>query len=666
MEELYVKLKGKARQDKNVYSKEQVSTSDFTDDYGRLIKCGYVVFDYDEQPYIDIVSKIITESNLKCKMLITDRGLHFMFKTTLDKIKNRNKEFNWLGLKCDIKGLGIKEETKIAYQGIKVNGNVRKEKYLNGATTDEELDIAPKWLYHIPNKKDQIDLTEDQTGNRNGMFHHDLMILVKKKGISYEEYCEMAHIINDYVLPNPLDKKELETAIRFEEWEGIKIYDEKILWLNMALDVINYFDCKIYNGALIFFDESLGHYSNDENTIFRYIQEKYAGHNLTKNRMKEVITQMEIQLNYYKKYKCKRNEEYIVCGDKLVSMWKNDIRDITRTIVTDVIYPYTIMTVDELNNYNGIGKKFLNDISCNNQQIETVICECLGCMLSPENHFGKIFIWYGSGANGKSVLVKVMKAIMGDLLTSANILNINDRFGLSRAYKGIANVTDDIGITTLKETGLLKSIIDGSSIEIDRKNIDPIEWKPTSQFVMCCNQIPRIQDTTSGMLRRLAFIPFEMQLEKDRIDYDLTNKLLGKSQKLDENEKNDNALRYIMTKAIIAFRKAYNKGQLTTLEKQKELLKEFEEENQDTVLAFYKYLVDREGDIEKFKSWINNKVYEDIAAEYAHFRGFQTMEDIKDINRRTMLTRFNKLLPSNVLRERMTLGNQNYYRYILL
>ena len=70
--------------------------------------------------------------------------------------------------------------------------------------------------------------------------------------------------------------------------------------------------------------------------------------------------------------------------------------------------------------------------------------------------------------------------------------------------------------------------------------------------------------------------------------------------------------------------------------------------------------------IEKFKSWINNKVYEDIATEYAHFRGFQTMEDIKDINRRTMLTRFNKLLPSNVLKERMTLGNQNYYRYILL
>lgn len=71
MEEIFVKLNGKARQDKNVYSKEQVSAPDFTNDYGRLIKCGYVVFDFDEQPYISIISKIIKNSNLKCKMLTT-------------------------------------------------------------------------------------------------------------------------------------------------------------------------------------------------------------------------------------------------------------------------------------------------------------------------------------------------------------------------------------------------------------------------------------------------------------------------------------------------------------------------------------------------------------------------------------------------------------------
>lgn len=94
-----------------------------------------------------------------------------MFRTTLNKIKNKNGEFNWLGLKCDIKGLGIQEPDKIAYQAIRVNGKLRKEEFVNGATCVEELDFAPIWLYHVPKKSEQIDLTVDQTGNRNDMFH---------------------------------------------------------------------------------------------------------------------------------------------------------------------------------------------------------------------------------------------------------------------------------------------------------------------------------------------------------------------------------------------------------------------------------------------------------------------------------------------------------------
>lgn len=204
----------------------------------------------------------------------------------------------------------------------------------------------------------------------------------------------MAHIINNYVLPNGLDENELNTAIRQEEWENLEVSNDKILLLNMALDIIEFFNCKIHNGTLIFFDEDLGHYSSDENTIYHYLQEKYAEKNLTKARMKEVILQMEIQLNHFKKYQCKRNAEYIVCGNQLVSMWRDDIKEMTRTIVTDVIYPYTIMSSEELKNYRGIGHTFLNQISCNNSDIEKVIFECLGCMLAPENPFGMLFIWY--------------------------------------------------------------------------------------------------------------------------------------------------------------------------------------------------------------------------------------------------------------------------------
>ena len=89
-----------------------------------------------------------------------------------------------------------------------------------------------------------------------------------------------------------------------------------------------------------------------------------------------------------------------------------------------------------------------------------------------------------------------MGEIMGNLMTHSNILNINDKFALENVVNGICNVTDDVGITEIKETGILKSLIDGSEIEVNRKYKQPIKWQPNSQFIMCCNELPKINDTT--------------------------------------------------------------------------------------------------------------------------------------------------------------------------
>ena len=663
MEDLFVKAKGKVRKGKSTYSYQDVTSNSFKSDYGRLVQKGYVFFDFDNQPYVDKIIKIIQKSNLKCKMLKTTRGVHFLFKTNRPKITNNSKQFNWLGLQCDVKGVGSNEEGKECYQSIKVNGIVREETCLNHNASDgiEILDYAPIWLYQAP-KNMQRDLTEDQTGNRNNMFHSD-MIKAKNNGFSYNEYVEMAHIINNYVLPKGIEKEELEIAIRQEEWDKIVTNGEsdKMLLLDMALDVINHWNCRVSKGAMIFFDEDLGHYSSNDNTIDCYLQEKYAQQNITKARIREVRNQMDLQLYTYPKYQCERNSEYVVCKDKLVSVWKDEIRDMTRNIVTDVVYPYSIMTQEELDNYNGIGKKFLNDISCNNADIENVICECLGCMLAPVNHFGKIFIWYGNGANGKSVLVNVMQTIMGDLLTNCNILKINDKFTLSRAYKGIANITDDVGVTTIRETGLLKSIVDGSSIEIERKYYDPIKWKPNSQFVMCCNQLPSIKDTTKGMLRRLAFIPFDMQLQEKDIDRDLFNKLLGTSIFIPKEEQNTNALRYIMTKAIFAYRKAFTNGTLTLLDKQKQLLSEFEEENKDSIAMFYDFLLEREGDLDALCKWLDKKTTYEVYMEYKEFRGIEVTE-----TQRSFAVRFNRLLPNKIQIKRKKISGTTMTSYELV
>lgn len=385
------------------------------------------------------------------------------------------------------------------------------------------------------------------------------MIRAKRNGFTYEEYVEQAHLINDYVLPKGLDENELNSAIRREAWDNLYIGKDKQLLLDMAQDIIDFWNCLWANEQISFFNHNENRYDTNEIVLKGYLQEKYQNENITTGRMKEVIEQVNIRLQNRPDYYRERSEEYILCDDELVSMLKDDIIPNTRTIYTDIYYPYKIMSQEEFINFNGRAKSFMNEISCNNEEILTIIWECIGCMLSPTKPFGKFFIWYGSGANGKSLLIKLIKIIMGDFMTHANILSINDKFALECVIRGVANVTDDVGVTTLKETGNLKSLIQGSSVEINRKFKSSIWWKPNSQFVICCNEIPKIQDTSKGMIRRLAFIPFEMQLKKENIDINLETTLKSDI---------DN-LRYILTGAIFAYREAIKRRKLNRNKKTK-------------------------------------------------------------------------------------------------
>lgn len=650
MDEIFVKTNGKARTDKKTYTKSQVTDPTFTSDYGRIVPPGYVVFDFDEQPYINIIYKIITNSNLKCRMLKTTKGYHFMFKTTLNKAEDATKRFNWIGLKGDIKACGTKEN-KQSYQSMRVNGITREETLVNTSDWDD-IDYAPKWLYMVP-KKDALDLTEDQSGGRNNLFHSELMIKAKKSGFSYDEYVEMSHIINQYVLPQPLDEEELNTAIRPEEWDNLQLGEDKMTYEKMAQDIITTWNCVYLAGKdenIAFYYGELDRYITDRDFIKNYMIKKYGDANMQTSKMDEVMEQVNIILKADTKYHSTRNTEYVLCDRQLVSMLRDDVRPNTRTIYTDVHYPFSFMDKEEFDSFDGRAKSFMKQISCNNPMVEKVIWECLGCMIAPSAKFGKIFIWYGSGANGKSLLLNIMEAIMGNLLTHSNILNINDKFALEDVVNGISNVTDDVGITTLKETGILKSLVDGSVINVNRKFKQPIKWKPDSQFVMCCNEIPKIADTTRGMIRRLAFIPFDMQLRDDEIDIFLLDKILA----------DKNNLRYILSGAIYAYRDAVNAGHLTKLDKQKELTDDFIEENKEPISAFYDWIVDDHNGLEAFVRYLDGKTTEEMYEEY---KKWCDNNQLKPDTQRTFTTRFGKKLPANITKKVMKLGGQVFNIY---
>ena len=138
---------------------------------------------------------------------------------------------------------------------------------------------------------------------------------------------------------------------------------------------------------------------------------------------------------------------------------------------------------------------------------------------------------------------------------------------------------------------------------------------------------------------------------------------------LNEDEKNDNALRYIMTKAIFAYRQAYAVGHLTKLQRQEDLLNDFKEENKDSIAVFCDDLVLQKGGKENFYKWINGKTFEELFVEYTRYRGYADSKDFKEISRKKFLIRFNRKIFTNhpnITKEKITIGGATYDSYSVL
>ena len=122
-------------------------------------------------------------------------------------------------------------------------------------------------------------------------------------------------------------------------------------------------------------------------------------------------------------------------------------------------------------------------------------------------------------------------------------------------------------------------------------------------------------------------------------------------------------LRYILTGAIFAYRKAIQRGHLTEIEKQTDLVKDFLDENQSPIDLFFEYLKQTEGNnnIDELCKYLDGKTTEEIYSKYKEFR-----ENDKNIEiQKTFTGRFKRNLPSKIELKRHHLAGHSFTTYTL-
>lgn len=169
---------------------------------------------------------------------------------------------------------------------------------------------------------------------------------------------------------------------------------------------------------------------------------------------------------------------------------------------------------------------FRDDPDC--EQRIRFLRQWMGYLLVPDASFQKMLFLLGRGANGKSVLCKVIEAMLGKENVSHAMLNRLGRAAVRVEMAGkLANISPDLPTQPLKEDGYLKAFVSGDPVEAERKYSDSCTINPYCRMMVATNSLPDTADRSDGFFRRVVILTFGRQFSRQEQDPGLLDELLG-------------------------------------------------------------------------------------------------------------------------------------------
>jgi|Wag4MinimDraft_12_1082652.scaffolds.fasta_scaffold00163_14 putative DNA primase/helicase len=157
--------------------------------------------------------------------------------------------------------------------------------------------------------------------------------------------------------------------------------------------------------------------------------------------------------------------------------------------------------------------------------------EYVGYLISTYSCAHKFVIFLGEGANGKSVFLNTVQALLGEYVENfelSRFVNKNEKRWTSHAIEGkLANISADIDPVIINSSQLIKKLAAGDPVSAEIKGGISYSYKPVIKLLFSANRLPKTKDATLGFYRRLEIVEFPNQFSPYMEGYDpqLTEKL---------------------------------------------------------------------------------------------------------------------------------------------
>ena len=563
------------------------------DDVAVIVPKGYVVLDFDTTSDAEIMLKIVEGLDLKCRVMKTTRGIHCWFKTSEEEPKNFIKNRLAVGIYCDRKAGG-----RNAYVKIKQDGHARE--WIRNIKASEIQEL-PKWLTPIsaPSNKFSFKNMGEGSGRNQELFNY--IVYLQTKGFNHDEIKEAIRVINNYVFADPLDDFEIDTICRDEAFKPDDVIAEQIAqakekkpgWSHneFADELIANYKIITVNNQLYVYED--GYYQQDDRIIENKMIELYPS--IKQSQRAEVLSYIRIKT-------------HINGGDIKVNPYVINLKNTRYDIRSGKCLEFTPDAIEfdripvtyDPSAYCSDLDKMLNRVFLGDREVINLFEEMIGACLLKHNRYQKAFMLYGSGSNGKSTILNLVKKFLGSRNYSSIALEkVTDRFNVAELENRLANIGDDIDNVVIKDTGTLKKLFAGNSIQVERKGERPFTIEPYATHIYSANNIPRSFDKSDGFYRRWLFIPFNAKFSSEDPDYDPL---------IEDKITTDNALSYLLNIGIRGANRLMKKGHFTEPETVKEALEAYKADNSTTL----SWIEDKGLDMDYFLETSTDKAYSDF------------------------------------------------------
>ena len=183
------------------------------------------------------------------------------------------------------------------------------------------------------------------------------------------------------------------------------------------------------------------------------------------------------------------------------------------------VLPYNYNPPAECPQWQGYLDRVLPEV-----ESQTVLAEFVGYTLAKTHMLNKMLWMVGPGANGKSVALEIIEALLGK--SNVSNLSLSDLTNAPEKRVGmegkLLNISTETGSSVRADVA--KLLTAGEPVTIRHLYEDPFTTRDYGQFMAAFNEYPR-PEITVAFKRRLIVLPFDVIIPDEEQDKELTQKL---------------------------------------------------------------------------------------------------------------------------------------------